>query len=1246
LTLILPVDPGLAGISSNTRGGLIISAYIYLSNQTLIIDGGDLKIINGGTLDVSNSTIIFDCKNFSGVFGMDVQFGGELKIDNNSKITSATPGIYYYFQISGKALINNSIIEWVRIDDSNPPKIKGGIEIYSLNVNISNCNIRNCELFDIYIDPSSTGNSNIVIDSCNLHGPNALIKNMAIRIEGGAIPSITHNTISNVSGAGISVRDNSRPQITDNIIINCTYGIQVGDTARPRIINNTITNYYPDDNTKIDGILNAMDSDAWIEGNIIENSQYGIENQQNSTPTITRNTILNSSFSGIMNTGNSMTVKRIIMSDNNIIGYNNISASRMNRTRGIDNENSTNPTIFHNNISGFSIGICNFNYSCANITQNHIMSNFFIGILNKDQSIPNITLNHIYNNNCSGIQCEGSSNSPISGNSIYRNPIGINCTGHSTPTIINNTINNSLGDGILGGEYSSMIIAKNKIFNNINGIRCVDSCQIDISGDLLDNNNYGINMSLNSNGTINGVTISNSICGIKLFQSSPRISNSIIINSRNGIHYSISKAPTYNVTIKADDNFQPESAISCEAASSPFISGSKISIKQICSNFYVSTNSHPVLLTCVFDNTRVLINDRVSSLRESEYGRVKVTDSNNEPVSYINITLKSKSDKVSLIKSLTTGADGITLRTPVESRIYLMGEKNASVILYDIAVGEGYEQDTFPNKTITRDCIIPIQFDFPPVIANIADKTLSEDTEFRLDVSEFISDKDHDLSRLDISLCEDELNVNVDNNNKTLIFKYSSPVDSDTIFFNLSDGIRSTTGSITIHVSPVNDPPIYNGPTHLILNESETRTLELRSLVSDEDNRFAELVFNFSHVDPRYIYLNGLDLIINYTDEITQDWINITIDDGNGSMINVTITIEIKLVNDPPEMKKIARIDLVEETEKTIDLTNNISDPDTSLENITITTSSKYIVVEGLRLICNYSENITSENVTIYIFDGYNTTSYDIVVHIKPINDPPYLTSIPLHSCFAGESISIDIGSYVHDNETPGGLSISTVYPHVKVNAFNLTISFPADTPSGLKHIRISLTDGTDSTPYDILVNVKQGPKPKYYPIFDNIFFILVPFAIIGGAVAILAYRRIKYGWYDVKRAFLVYTDGRMLAHYSKTVQSNDEMLVSSMLTAVQQFIEEVMKKDKAGALKEFQYEDMKIAIEKGDKIYLAVFLNGYATETLRKEMRQILRQIESKHKQKIADWDGRMTDNEFIDEAERKLKSLTKKKK
>jgi hypothetical protein len=267
-------------------------------------------------------------------------------------------------------------------------------------------------------------------------------------------------------------------------------------------------------------------------------------------------------------------------------------------------------------------------------------------------------------------------------------------------------------------------------------------------------------------------------------------------------------------------------------------------------------------------------------------------------------------------------------------------------------------------------------------------------------------------------------------------------------------------------------------------------------------------------------------------------------------------------------------------------------------------------------------------------------------INITPVNDPPTMAT-PAITVIAGRPARQDMWDLLSDIDTPRErLRLSTTSPYVTIRDFNITFMYPSDMGSGYDTVRLELSDGTDTTSVDLTVNVTaQKTTVKFTEKYAVYLYMAIPLAVVGTVAGLIAYRRYRYGWYEMKRAMVVNHDGRMLAHVGESAQGDDEMLVSSMLTAVQQFIEEAMKKEKAGSIKEFQYEDMKIAVERGARIYLAVFLKGYVTDVLRNDMKELVGMIEAKYEKELVDWDGMMTKTGFIIEAAEQLMNLSRKK-
>jgi hypothetical protein len=150
--------------------------------------------------------------------------------------------------------------------------------------------------------------------------------------------------------------------------------------------------------------------------------------------------------------------------------------------------------------------------------------------------------------------------------------------------------------------------------------------------------------------------------------------------------------------------------------------------------------------------------------------------------------------------------------------------------------------------------------------------------------------------------------------------------------------------------------------------------------------------------------------------------------------------------------------------------------------------------------------------------------------------------------------------------------------------------------------------------------------------------YVLLPVGVIGGMAAFYSYRRVKYGKYDIEQLFLVYNDGRLLAHRQKgdtTQVSND--ILTGMLTALKGFIRESLQDQNKGELDEMKYGDLKIAMEHGKTVYLAAFISGYVTDKLKAEMKDTVQKVEARFEPVLRSWDGMMATVEgtgaFLDE-------------
>jgi hypothetical protein len=112
---------------------------------------------------------------------------------------------------------------------------------------------------------------------------------------------------------------------------------------------------------------------------------------------------------------------------------------------------------------------------------------------------------------------------------------------------------------------------------------------------------------------------------------------------------------------------------------------------------------------------------------------------------------------------------------------------------------------------------------------------------------------------------------------------------------------------------------------------------------------------------------------------------------------------------------------------------------------------------------------------------------------------------------------------------------------------------------------------------------------------------------------------------FEIEEVFLITNSGLLIKRISREANPDmDDDILSSMLTAVGEFVKDSFgSKSEEGELDELQYGRMRIIIEYGRDLYLAIVVKGQETKELRPEMNRILRVIHRKYTRGFDTWDG-----------------------
>jgi hypothetical protein len=111
---------------------------------------------------------------------------------------------------------------------------------------------------------------------------------------------------------------------------------------------------------------------------------------------------------------------------------------------------------------------------------------------------------------------------------------------------------------------------------------------------------------------------------------------------------------------------------------------------------------------------------------------------------------------------------------------------------------------------------------------------------------------------------------------------------------------------------------------------------------------------------------------------------------------------------------------------------------------------------------------------------------------------------------------------------------------------------------------------------------------------------------------------------FKVEEAFLIYEDGRLIAHNSRRLKpERDKDIMTGMLTAVQSFVTDTLIDEERGTLDRLSYGTLTILVEGKREVNLATIISGEESPVLRQGMRNIVSYISGQYRQYLQDWDG-----------------------
>lgn len=329
----------------------------------------------------------------------------------------------------------------------------------------------------------------------------------------------------------------------------------------------------------------------------------------------------------------------------------------------------------------------------------------------------------------------------------------------------------------------------------------------------------------------------------------------------------------------------------------------------------------------------------------------------------------------------------------------------------------------------------------PPVIGNIPDKVLSEDSGLNnnmLDLWQYATDETSDsgltftiTSQTSTSVVECAIDSDryIDCTTKLNQNGYSDI----TVQARDPQG-RAGTDTFRVNVQPVNDAPITSAiPGRTVVECSQFSTFDLDDYVTDVDNTDAEITWTITGNSnlQTSVSQNHVTTITYTCGWAGTETLSFRAQDpqGESSVRTAAFTVvENTPTNEPPQISSIPDVYVFEDSglnNNIIDLWNYASDAETPDSGLTFTiTSETHTGIIDCTIDSNrYMDCTTQANkfgdseITVKVEDPQGLTDTDaFTISVQPVNDAPLVSNIPGQIVTGCASFAtFDLDSYVTD---------------------------------------------------------------------------------------------------------------------------------------------------------------------------------------------------------------------------------------
>jgi len=221
-----------------------------------------------------------------------------------------------------------------------------------------------------------------------------------------------------------------------------------------------------------------------------------------------------------------------------------------------------------------------------------------------------------------------------------------------------------------------------------------------------------------------------------------------------------------------------------------------------------------------------------------------------------------------------------------------------------------------------------------------------------------------------------------------------------------------------------------------------------------------------------------------------------------------------------------------------------------------------------------------------------------------------------LNLTIAVDDPNVDTGKVVLYVRFPGDDTFSAFFMEpTEAGRFSFVLEVPSR--AGAVDYYFNVTDLAGNSAQTDLMSVRV--RMHFIDVAWPFLLGLAVLAAVGTAGYFVREARIA-----VDEAFVIYNDGRLIAHSTRRLKPGmDDQVLSGMFVAIQDFVRDSFKDVTSFTLRRLEFGEKSVLIEKGKHLFLAVILHGKASRKVARKMARVVGEIEREFAGVLPGWDG-----------------------